>query len=140
MNSEFVARLRSERDRLSLSALDTSLLAGVSREMWNRYERAAALPNADVLLKLQGHGFDVNYILGGSRLLSESTLSDEERNLLGDYRSTDEEGRAAVSRAARMEAARMRSDPQKPFAVREPAATAVVLHDSPKSGRKKLGA
>lgn len=100
-------RLREERLRIGVSQEDAALLCGVSRAMWGRYERAVSLPGASVLLHLIGHGFDLNYILGGSRTLSDSTLNDEETALLAAFRATDDEGRASALRAVNME--RMRT-------------------------------
>lgn len=122
-------RLREERERLSLSQADAGLLGSVTREMWGRYERGA-MPSAEVLLRVQGHGFDVNYILGGSRTLSESTLTDDEAELVNDYRATDDEGRVSISRMARME--RMRTaEPMHAYSIRTPTSSAVVAHDAP---------
>lgn len=103
----FGIRLREERDRLQLKQQDVALLVGITHTMWSRYERGVAKPNADVLLKLAGHGFDVNYVLGGSRTVTESGLVPPEEQLVSDYRSTDDEGRAQISRTARMEAKRV---------------------------------
>ena len=99
-------RLCEERKRIGLSQLSAGLIAGVSREQWGRYERGS-MPNAVVLVALIGQGFDVNYILGGARTLSESTLGEAEELVLHCYRCTDDEGRASIERLARMEAARV---------------------------------
>lgn len=128
-------RLREERERLSLSQADAALLGAVSREMWGRYERGAT-PSAEVFLRVQGHGFDVNYILGGSRTLSESTLTEDEEELLRSYRSTDHEGRQAVLRMVRMECSRM-SEPTHAYAVKPQTSSAVLLHDAPPPAKKK---
>lgn len=99
-------RLREERQRLGIRQSDAALLAGVSREMWGKYERGS-VPSSTVLLALMGHGFDVNWVLGGTRVLAdESTLNEPEQRLIEDFRSTDDEGRAAIQRTARLEALR----------------------------------
>ncbi len=59
-------RLQEERSDRSLSQAEAGALAGVSREMWGRYERGA-LPGGDVLLALANAGFDALYILTGRR-------------------------------------------------------------------------
>lgn len=118
-----------------MSQADAALLGSVTREMWGRYERGA-MPSAHVLLLVQGHGFDVNYILGGSRTLSESTLTEDEEELLRSYRSTDHEGRQAVLRMARMECSRM-GEPTHAYAVKPQTSSAVLLHDAPPPGKKK---
>lgn len=66
------------------------------------------MPSSEVLLNLMGHGFDLNYILGGSRTMSDSTLTDDETALLEAFRSTDDEGRVSALRAVNME--RMRAE------------------------------
>ena len=120
-------RLREERERLSLSQADAALLGAVSREMWGRYERGA-MPSAEVLLRVQGHGIDVNYVLGGSRLLSEGTLTEDETQLLGYFRATDNDGRQSVLRLARMECSRL-DEPTHAYVVRQQTSTAVQLHE-----------
>lgn len=127
-------RLREERVRIGLSQEDAALLCGLTRAMWGRYERSISLPNAAVLVSLIGHGFDVNFILGGSRTLSASTMAEDEEALLDAYRATDDEGRAAISRAAQME--RLRATPAaqekpNPYAVRHHPGTSLSVHDNP---------
>jgi transcriptional regulator with XRE-family HTH domain len=135
LSAEFGLRLRQERDRLGISQADMALLAGVSREMWGRYERGAT-PSSDVLIAVQAHGVDINFVCGGSRTLSQVTLTDDEQDLLGLYRGLDIEGRAAVARAARMESLRLKPPPAaNPFAVPEPEPP-LVLHETKRKPRK----
>ena len=122
-NSPLPERLREERNRIGIDQSDAALLAGVSRNMWGAYERGVSAPGAPVLVRLLGHGFDLNYILGGSRTISESTLSPDEETLIEQYRSMDAEGRASVTRAAMLEALR--------------CAGPLVLHDAPKAAAKE---
>lgn len=128
-------RLREERKRIGVNQADAGALAGVTREQFSRYE-GGAMPGADVLVRLMGHGFDVNYVLGGSRTFSELSLSDDEQELLRSYRSTDHEGRQAVLRMARMECSRM-SEPTHAYAVKPQTSSAVLLHDAPPPAKKK---
>lgn len=95
-------RLREERERLEITQADAALLTGVSRQMWGRYERGA-MPSAEVFLRLNGQGFDINYILGGSRRLTEGTLKDEERTLIDCFRTVGSDAKAAILRVARNE-------------------------------------
>jgi transcriptional regulator with XRE-family HTH domain len=105
-------RLREERHRLDITQADAALLCGVTREMWGRYERGA-MPSAHVLVLLIGHGVDVNYILGGTRVIEDAgMLPARERELLQSFREMDEEGRSAITRAAAMELDRSRFGPQ----------------------------
>lgn len=94
--------MREERLRLGVSQADAALLGAVRREQWSHYENGA-MPNAEVLVRLIAHGFDVAYILGGSRTLAEGTVNADEAALLEVFRNTDAEGRAAILRAAQME-------------------------------------
>ena len=97
-------RLREERERIGITQADAALLAGCTREQWGRYERGANA-SADVLLRLQGQGFDVNYILGGQRLMNaEATLTDEEAALLRCFRAARPEGKSALLRLGKSEA------------------------------------
>ena len=119
--------MREERKRIGISQADAGLLAGVSREQWSRYE-GGAMPGSDALLRLQGHGFDLNYVLGGARTLGESTMSDDEERLLQAFRVTDAEGKTAVLRAAQMEAMRCRT-PANPYDVPAPRPAPTTLHE-----------
>lgn len=100
-------RLREERKRLGITQGDAALLVGVRREQWSHYESGAA-PSSDVLVRLLGASFDLNYILGGTRTATEDPLTDQEGALLTDYRDTDDAGRAAIARTAALEASRAR--------------------------------
>lgn len=120
-------RLRNERTRLGIGQGDAALLAGVSRNMWGAYERGLSSPGADVLMRLVGHG----------------TLSEPEEALFTDYRDTDDEGRAAITRTARMEAQRVRHTPPPPggnYPASPGTSTAVLLHETkaqPKPVKRK---
>ena len=128
-------RLREERKRIGVSQADAGGLAGVTREQFSRYE-GGAMPGGDVLVQLMSHGFDINYVLGGSRTFSEAALSEDETQLLGYFRATDNEGRQSVLRLARMECSRL-AEPVDPYAVRPQTSSAVLLHDAPPSPTKK---
>ena len=58
-------RLKQERVRLGFNQTVAAKKVGVSREMWGRYEKGAAKPRDVVESKLQGAGFDVDYIFTG---------------------------------------------------------------------------
>lgn len=122
-------RLRQERERIGISQQSAALLAGVTRAMWGRYESDESTPNATVLMQLIGHGFDVNHVLGGSRTISDNTLSEAEEALISHYRDMDPEGRAAIDRMAAMETQRVRLSPVPPGGTSPPAskASAAVL-------------
>ena len=97
-------RLKQERKRLGLSQVAAGNAVGVSDAMWGRYERGAMM-GVDVESKLQGAGFDVDYIFTGipgaeygkgiadagipsnfDSFLDSPHLSDEEKQLLRYFR------------------------------------------------------
>ena len=61
-------RLKQERKRLGLTQSAAGNAVGVTDTMWGRYERGAVM-GVDVESKLQGAGFDVDYIFTGFRTL-----------------------------------------------------------------------
>ena len=97
-------RLKQERKRLGLSQGMAGKSVGVSDVMWGRYERGAVM-GVDVESKLQGAGFDVDYIFTGipsikyeesianagissnfDSFLDDPRLSEEERQLIRYFR------------------------------------------------------
>lgn len=77
-------------------------LCGVSREMWGKYERDAAVPGGDVLVKIALAGVDVNHILTGQPSPSvppAQELPRQEQEWLALYRNSSEEVRAALKAA-----------------------------------------
>lgn len=94
--SLFGDRLKEERERLGLSQAAAGAAAGVSREMWGKYERGA-MPGGEVILSLAGTGFDMNYLFTGQRGAAPApVLSREEAALLDNFRHCPPEGRACI--------------------------------------------
>lgn len=92
-------RLRLERERLGCSQEQFAQTFNVSRRTQGAWERGDQFPNAEVLSLASGLGVDVMYVLTGQRSMPvESTLTEEERALLDNYKHADEEGRAAARR------------------------------------------
>ena len=60
-------RLKDERLRLGINQAEAGDLCGVSREMWGKYERGAAVPGGEVLFSFASAGADVQYVLTGER-------------------------------------------------------------------------
>ena len=104
-------RLKQERKRLNLSQVEAGRAVGVSHVMWGRYERGAVM-GVDVESKLQGAGFDVDYIFTGipavayeksiadagissnfDSFLDAPNLSDEEKILIRYFRICGREGK-----------------------------------------------
>lgn len=57
--------MKEERVRLGLKQADAAELCGVSREIWGRYERGAAVPGGEVLFSFANAGADVQFVLTG---------------------------------------------------------------------------
>ncbi len=96
-NSLFGERLKEERERLGLSQATAGANAGVSREMWGKYERGA-MPGGDVILSLARLGFDMAYLFTGQRGMAPApALKPDEAALLDNYRHCSTEGKKAVN-------------------------------------------
>lgn len=99
----FAERLKEERLRSELTQADVAEITNVSREMWGKYERGAALPGVTVLMEADRAGLDVLYILTGRRK-SRGTegLSEAEGELVLSYAHADQKGREALLAVARL--------------------------------------
>lgn len=100
MNPSYLVgnRLKEERERLGLSQAESGLAAGVSREMWGRYERGA-LPGGEVFIALGNTKFDVLYILTGQRsqpVAPQELLPEGDRILLNNFHAAPDVVRAGV--------------------------------------------
>lgn len=83
-DSLFAERLKEERKRLGLDQAAAGASVAVSREMWGKYERGAAMPGGEVLRAFAMQGADIQYVLTGAR--SSVALAPEERILLDRFR------------------------------------------------------
>lgn len=81
-------RLREERNRLGLNQTEAAKAGDISFTAYQNYERGDRAPNAETLQKWAAAGFDVLYILTGTR--NNSTLNNEQSSLLGLYGQIDE--------------------------------------------------
>lgn len=61
-------RLRTERDRLSLSQADLGEIMGVDRKVVRHYEENKTSPRADQLVAFMRHGADIWYVLTGKKV------------------------------------------------------------------------
>ncbi|WP_433886086.1 helix-turn-helix domain-containing protein [Pseudomonas vranovensis] len=59
-------RMKEERIRLGLKQASAAELCGVSREIWGRYERGAAVPGGEVLFSFAKAGADIQFVLTGT--------------------------------------------------------------------------
>ena len=98
MNSDSLgARLREARKALGKNQDQMAAACGVSREMWGKYERGAAVPGGEVLAALSNAGADVRYILTGDRDMPPAlALTAEEQTMLGYFREASKEVRRAA--------------------------------------------
>ena len=103
LDSLFGERLKEERNRLNLNQAEAGKVAGVSREMWGKYERGAA-PGADVLTALAAAGADVMYILTGVHSTTTEALCPRQRALLDNYKFSDESGKSIIEGTATLAA------------------------------------
>lgn len=108
--SSLGARLKEERKRLALSQDDAGGLAGVSREMWGKYERNVGVPGGDAFARLLHAGFDVHYVLIGRRSGDPmpAAISKGGRALLDIYDSLDDQLRDAIDGVVRAAAGKLR--------------------------------
>lgn len=77
----FSRRLRSERERLGLSQTDFGAIAGVKRNAQMNYENGTRAPDADYLSAIAEAGVDIHYVVTGKRVLTESDVQTELKNL-----------------------------------------------------------
>lgn len=82
-------RLREERKRLKLTQQEAATAGAISFTAFQGYERGDRVPNGESLALWASCGFDVLYILTGSR--SSSDLSAEQNVVLSTYGQLSEE-------------------------------------------------
>lgn len=93
---EINGRLVAERIRLNMSQTDLRLQSGVGKSTQLNYESGKSCPDAKYLAALDGMGFDILYIITGTR--STDAMSDEHQNLIEAYEAaTDDLKRAAFA-------------------------------------------
>lgn len=79
----FGGRLIAERNRLRFKQVDVCLFGGVSKTTQIKYESNERRPDSDYLERLERKGFDVLYLLTGTR--STESLTPELQNLVDAY-------------------------------------------------------
>jgi transcriptional regulator with XRE-family HTH domain len=67
MTSTFGSRLLEERDRLRLTQSNICEWTDINRRTQSAYEKDQRYPDAGYLMILLEHGFDVSYLLTGTR-------------------------------------------------------------------------
>ncbi|MGM3189862.1 helix-turn-helix domain-containing protein [Dickeya dadantii subsp. dieffenbachiae] len=94
MENYIGTRLREERERLGLSQVAMGDIGGVKKLTQLNYEKGDRMPDAAYLNAVSKIGVDVQYVVTGVR--SAATLTDEEQQLLGNYRTAPLTVKAAV--------------------------------------------
>lgn len=90
-------RLKEERRRLGINTQDEMAeILNVKKNSVVRYEKHNAALDTDQLDLLEDHGFNIAYILWGTKEVKNSELSDEEVKLIQLYRQTREEMRQGL--------------------------------------------
>ena len=106
----FFERLRAERERLRLTQDEMVVKTGVSKRSYCAYEAGDTAPSAKLLAALVEAGFDVPYLLTGTRSTPvESQLSPRAQALLANYEATDDAGKKHIEAAASLLSQRQRA-------------------------------
>jgi transcriptional regulator with XRE-family HTH domain len=82
-NVDFGARLKAERERLSLNQADFGKRNGVSRTSQSAYETGSVPASLDYLRAIESAGVDVSFLLWGVR--ANQTISAEHSELIACY-------------------------------------------------------
>lgn len=109
------ARLAAERERLGLTQPAFAKLGDTKARTLQDWERGIAAPSSEFLAAVGRHGTDVLYVLTGRRVpVGAGTLSPEEMQLLGDYKTLDGETQSVARRV--LAALASQGNPQPPAA------------------------
>lgn len=93
------SRLRKERERLGLSQYAFGKLGGVATNAQGRYESGDRFPRSDYFVAVARAGVDVLYVLIGTPTPGlADTLTREERHVLINFRSLQQDDQEVVSR------------------------------------------
>lgn len=87
----FNERLKEERQRLGLTQDEFGELGGVKRNAQKNYENGSRVPDAAYLAALAEHGVDINYVITGTRAISEEGLREEFDLMMTAYRLIEKE-------------------------------------------------
>lgn len=87
-------RLKEERKRLKFTQMQLANFAETTKNSVLNYEKDTVNPTSVFFEKISAHGFDIQYILTGIR--SDSSLTDDEKEVLALYRSASDAIKQAV--------------------------------------------
>lgn len=97
-DSHCAIRLKNERKRLGFNQASIAELCGISREIWGKYERGAAVPGGNVLCSFALNGANVQYILTGENS-GGIMLTRDELELVNHFRAAPVAIKAAAMAA-----------------------------------------
>lgn len=89
------ARLREERVRLGLTQSELAEIVGIHKNSQGNYENDVKSPDSKYLSGLAEHGFDILYVVTGTRLPPQD-ISLEEQKLIENYRAMDKAARLNI--------------------------------------------
>lgn len=95
-------RLKFERERLAKTQPEFAAIAGVGKTTVIHWEKDDSSPTAVQLAVLSEAGVDVFYVMTGQRIVSpgQERLTQDEIEILVNYRRSREEDRQALARTA----------------------------------------
>ena len=98
-NDGIADRLREQRENLGFSQLSVAEKIGITRQSQGNYESGLRYPDAAYLASIATLGFDIGYIITGTRAAPPVVeLTREEEALVDAYRKSSEEDKRAMRR------------------------------------------
>lgn len=95
-------RLKEERERLGFNQTEFAAKAGASKNSQYNYEKGDRSPDACYLAAVADQGVDVLYVVTGQRVsMDESSLSQDDLEIVQHIRSLGDEDKGAVMRLLR---------------------------------------
>lgn len=94
----FGRRLNEERTALGLSQQEFGALGGVLANAQSKYEKGSRFPRADYLTAIAIGGVDVLYLLTGKKSRFKEELSEEETQVIENYRRLNQGDQNAITR------------------------------------------
>lgn len=95
-------RLKEERERLGFNQTEFAAKAGASKNSQYNYEKGERSPDASYLAAVAEQGVDVLYVITGQHSsVDESSLSDDDLEIVLHVRALGDEDKGAVMRLLR---------------------------------------
>ena len=102
--SLFGNRLKEQRKKLGLTQAQAAEKAGIERETWGKYERGIFMPSGDVLISFLSIGINVSDLFAIKDTFRQPEmvfLSNEEQELLDNYRNSTDKSKEIILTIAR---------------------------------------